>query len=161
MLFDIFKKNKSKKGTPLKYYIPNCKTYSGNDLFVTIYNDLDTDSFKDDVFAMMTYAYARRTIASFLFLQGHFNQEEMDYQQKIFQSLQHQTNASYEFQEETAAASIDFLKEYSSWFTKLNTGIATSLAVRGETVDSKSLGILQPVDTVKNLVTEACGKATW
>jgi hypothetical protein len=155
MLFDIFKKSKSEKGTPLKYYIPNCKTYSGDDLFVTIYNDLDTDSFKDDVFAMMTYAYARRTIASFLFLQGHFNQEEMDYQQAVFQSLQNQTNASVEFQEDTAAASIDFLKEYSSWFTKLNTGIATGLAVRGGTVDSKSSGILQPVDTVKYLVTKA------
>jgi len=158
MLFDIFKKSKSEKGTPLKYYIPNCKTYSGNDLFVTIYNDLDTDSFKDDVFAMMTYAYARRTIASFLFLQGHFNQEEMNYQQVIFQSIQNKTNASVEFQEDTAAASTAFLKEYSSWFTKINTGIAVTIAVRGGTVDSKSMGILQSVDKVKELVSNVSAK---
>jgi len=158
MLFDIFKKNRSEKGTPLKYYIPNCKTYSGDDLFVTIYNDLDTDSFKDDVFAMMTYAYARRTIASFLFLQGHFNQEEMNYQQVIFQSIQNKTNASVEFQEDTAAASTAFLKEYSSWFTKINTGIAVTIAVRGGTVDSKSMGILQSVDKVKELVSKVSAK---
>jgi hypothetical protein len=158
MLFDIFKKNTSEKGTPLKYYIPNCKRYSGNDLFVTIFNDLDTDSFKDDSFAMMTYAYARRTIASFLFLQGHFNQEEMDYQQTVFQSIQHNTNASYEFQEDTAAASLDFLQEYSSWFTKINTGMAVGLAVQGGTVDCKSMGILQSVDTVKDLVAQASAR---
>jgi len=138
--------------------IPNCNTYSGNDLFVTIYNDLDTDSFKDDVFAMMTYAYARRTIASFLFLQGHFNQEEMNYQQVIFQSIQNKTNASVEFQEDTAAASTAFLKEYSSWFTKINTGIAVTIAVRGGTVDSKSMGILQSVDKVKELVSKVSAK---
>jgi hypothetical protein len=158
MLFDIFKKSKSEKGTPLKHYISNCKKYSGDDLFVTIYNDLDTDSFKDDVFAMMTYAYARRTIASFLFLQGHFNQEEMNYQQVVFQSVQNQTNASYEFQEDTAAASREFLKEYSSWFTKINTGIAVTIAVRGGTVDSKSMGILQSVDKVKELVSKVSAK---
>lgn len=158
MLFDIFKKSKSEKGTPLKHYISNCKKYSGTDLFVTIYNDLDTDTFKDDVFAMMTYAYARRTIASFLYLQGHFNKEEMEYQQVMFKSLQIKTNTSYEFQEDTAAASIDFLKEYSSWFTKLNTGIAAGLAIGGGVPDSKSMGILQPVDTVKHLVSKASAK---
>jgi hypothetical protein len=154
MLFDIFKKNKSEKGTPLKYYIPNCKTYSGNDLFVTIYNDLDTDSFKDDVFAMMTYAYARRTIASFLYLQGHFNKEEIEYQQVIFKSLQNQTNASYEFQEDTAAASLDFLQEYSSWFTKIKIGSAVGAVISGNVVDNKSLGIQHSDDAIKNLVSK-------
>ena len=151
MLFDIFKKNKSEKGRPLKYYIPNCNTYSGNDLFVTIYNDLDTDAFKDDTFAKMTYAYARRTIASFLYLQGHFNREEMEYQQRIFQSFQHQTNASYEFQESTAAASDDFLKEYSSWFTKEKIQSAVSAVLGGKVQDNKSLGILNSVDFIKDL----------
>jgi hypothetical protein len=151
MLFDIFKNNKSEKGKPLKYYIHNCKTYSGNDLFVTIYNDLDTDSFKDDVFAKMTYAYARRTIASFLYLQGHFNKEELEYQQMIFQGFQNQTNASYEFQEATAAASLDFLKEYSSWFTKEKIQSAVGAAIGGKVQDNKSLGILNSVDFIKNL----------
>jgi hypothetical protein len=158
MLFDIFKKNQSEKGKPLKSYIPNCKEYSGDDLFVTIYNDLDTDTFKDDVFAMMTYAYARRTIASFLFLQGHLNQEEMNYQQTVFQSIQHKTNASREFQEATAAASLDFLKEYSSWFTQVNSGMAVGLAVYGGTVDIKSTGTSYSVDMVKNLVSKVAAK---
>ena len=158
MLFDIFKKANSEKGKPLKYYIPNCKKYRGADIFVKIYNDLDSDTFKNDVFAFMTYAYARRTVASFLFFQGHFNQEEMNYQQKVFQSIQHQTNASYDFQEDTAAASLEFLQEYSSWFTKQNCGIATGLAVSGTIVDCKAAGVLQSANEVQRRVTEACNR---
>ncbi|MCP4596144.1 hypothetical protein [Neptuniibacter sp.] len=152
MLFDIFSKEEKNNETPLKIYIKNCNKYRGDDVFVTIWNDLDTDSFTGDTFAEMTYAYTRRTIAAFLYLQGHFNAEEIGYQQEVFQAFQHRTNASYDFQEATAAASIDFLIEYSTWFTKERIQSAVGAVIGGQVVDNKSMGIFHSADTIMNMV---------
>jgi hypothetical protein len=150
--FDIFGKKESKSGHPLKHYIPNCGNYRGDDIFVTIWNDLDTDAFKDDSFAKMTYAYARRSIAAFLYLQGHFNAEEMEYQQKVFRAFQLSTDASYDFQEATAAASFDFLTEYSSWFTKKREQSAVTAVIGGQVPDTKSIGKLNSAGAIMELV---------
>ena len=155
MLFNIFgKKKNDNQRRPLKNYIPNCKPYYGTDLFVTINNDLNTEAFKDDKFAFMTYAYARRSIACFLYLQGHFDATEISYQQGIFQAIQGQTSADYQFQEDAGAAGLIFLQEYSNFFTKECVNKVTSLVIRGEINDAKSEGTLFPDATVIANVTK-------
>lgn len=148
MKFNIFEKKENKSRLPLNHYISNCKKYYGDDMFVTIWNDLDTDTFLGDPFAEMTYAYSRRTIGALLYLQGHFNAKEVAIQQEVFQNFQVKTDASYEFQESAGAASCDFLKEYSDWFTKEKIGVIVSMVISGKAVDLKSMGLFRSADDV-------------
>lgn len=150
-LFNLFKKNKNNNRKPLKYYVKNCKPFNGDYMFITIMNDLNMD-YQGDKFAIMTYGYARRTVAAILYAQGFLNANEMVYQQEMFQKCQLMTETDYDFQEDAAAASHEFLREYSDWFTPQKAKFITSLAVGGNMIDIKSLGHTFNDQTVMEII---------
>lgn len=95
--------------------------------FGNIYNDLGESTISYDTpLLLMSYAYARRTAAAGLFLQGIFNKNMFDYVQQIFKSFQINTIHTIEFQIQAAKESDILLQSYDSRLTKdVNTFIVS------------------------------------
>lgn len=140
------------KKTPLKNYINNYGKYTVNNMFSSIMNALDSE-YDEDKFVLMTYAYARREIAVYLYIQGWFGREDIKYQQQMFQGMQIRTNVSKQFQIDAANAALEFLKGYSDWFTIEKANFIVPLVINeGYIPDAKSMGLLHPDLVVMELV---------
>lgn len=91
-------------------------------IFANINNDLNESATnyldKYSPLALMAYAYARRTAAEGLLLQGVFTREDYNYVSKMFQKMQLQTGHTVEFQEEAAKQALEFLKSYDKRIDK-------------------------------------------
>lgn len=88
-------------------------------IFANINNDLN-EAMSDEcnIMIKMAYGYARRIVASALFLQGVFSYEDFEHANKIFNLLQLQTGQSVEFQEEAYMQAIELLESYDRRFNK-------------------------------------------
>lgn len=101
-------------------------------IFANIMNDLGEYSKEygpndqhDNILRFMAYAYARRTAAAGLFLQGHWSREYYDYSSSFFKSVQLSTGQSVEFQENAAEQSIELLMSYDKRLDKKIIGLIT------------------------------------
>ncbi|MDR3177747.1 MAG: hypothetical protein LBT96_02065 [Campylobacteraceae bacterium] len=104
------------------------------DLFANISNDLgaycktisvDTE----DKLRLMAYAYARRTAAAGLYLQGIFDKSQFAHVQNIFKTLQLTTGRTKEFQIMAAQQARELLLSYDKRLTNEVINVLTSLAV--------------------------------
>ena len=120
------KKKKKKKGT-LKEIIEK-KSSVSQGVFGNINNDLNEGLHNggysienihdyDDKLILMSYAYARRTVAAGLVLQGTFSIQDFQQAQKIFQIIQVETIHTKEFQELASALGHDYILSYDKQLT--------------------------------------------
>lgn len=153
MKFDLFKsQTENYTKTPLKNFIENYGVYDEGNMFSSIFNSLDTD-YGEDKFALMTYAYVRRQLAAYLYIQGWFGREEINYQQQIFKAMQLRTNVSKQFQIDAANAGTEFLNGYSDWFSPEKANFVLPRVINeGHIPDRKSMGELYPDDVVMRAV---------
>jgi len=90
-------------------------------VFGNINNDLNdfsaTYEYENNILMKMAYAYARRSVAAGLFLQGVFSREDYQQASTIFKILQRQTGQSVEFQQEASNQALELLFSYSSRLT--------------------------------------------
>ena len=100
-------------------------------VFGNINNDLNdfsaTYEYENNILMKMAYAYARRSVAAGLFLQGVFSREDYQQASTIFKILQRQTGQSVEFQQEASNQALELLFSYSSRLT--NTMISNIVTV--------------------------------
>lgn len=86
--------------------------------FGNINNDLNdfslTSEFENNILMKMAYAYARRSVAAGLFLQGVFSRQDYQRASTIFKILQRETGQSVEFQKEASNQASELLFSYSS-----------------------------------------------
>lgn len=91
-------------------------------LFVDIMNDLGEsaeDIMNDSNLIQMAYAYARRSAAIALYLQGLIDQDIFDHNLSFFKAVQAKTEHSVEFQEESFSESIEYMQTYSPIITRM------------------------------------------
>lgn len=89
-------------------------------LFANIMNDLgeyakeyaENDQ-QYNILRLMAYAYARRTAAAGLYLQGYLDRENYNHVSKFFKAIQQTTGFSREFQIEAAQQAIEYLLQYN------------------------------------------------
>ena len=97
-------------------------------IFANINNDLNDHLPPDSPpIIMMAYAYARRTAAAGLFLQGVFDRDVYNHASNIFKSMQLQTNHTIEFQQEAAQQAFELLHSYDSFLDKKDIMMMTSM----------------------------------
>ena len=103
-------------------------------VFANIMNDLGEYSKEhgsydqqNNILRFMAYAYARRTAAAGLFLQGYWSREYYDHASNFFKSAQLSTGQSVEFQENAAKQSMEFLLSYDQRLNKNLVGQITSV----------------------------------
>jgi hypothetical protein len=101
--------------------------------FANIMNDLGEYSKEhgsydqqNNILRFMAYAYARRTAAAGLFLQGYWSREYYDHASNFFKSAQLSTGQSVEFQENAAKQSMEFLLSYDQRLNKNLVGPITA-----------------------------------
>lgn len=102
-------------------------------VFANIMNDLGEYSKEygsydqhNNILRFMAYAYARRTAAAGLFLQGYWSREYYDHASNFFKSAQLLTGQSVEFQENAAKQSMEFLLSYDQRLNKNLVGSITA-----------------------------------
>lgn len=97
-----------------------------NDLneYFTEDNDLNSNSDYEHKLLHMSYAYARRTAAAGLVLQGVFSINDFNHAQKVFKITQQLTIHTKEFQDEAYSNAIDYIMSYDD---KLNIEILTEI----------------------------------
>lgn len=129
------------------------KTNHVDDIFVTIYKDLDFLVDEDTPYIIfMAYAYARRAAAAGLFLQGIFSRDEYLSVERMFQSYQQLTGSSVEFQDEACRQAVDLLKTYDERLTYEFCGLMVMLAKNENTIEAKSVFGTIPYEHVILLV---------
>ena len=103
-------------------------------VFADIMNDLGEYSKEhgsydqqNNILRFMAYAYARRTAAAGLFLQGYWSREYYDHASNFFKSAQLSTGQSVEFQENAAKQSMEFLLSYDQRLNKNLVGQITAV----------------------------------
>lgn len=102
--------------------------------FGNISNDLgDSVANLKTPMLQMAYAYARRSAAAGLFLQGGFDRNTFNYVQQIFESFQLTTNHSRKFQEDAAAQSLELMQSYDFLLTKDVIAFITAMALHNHT----------------------------
>ena len=93
------------------------KNNTRDGIFGNINNDLNdfsmTSEFENNMLMKMAYAYARRSVAAGLFLQGVFSRQDYKQASTIFKILQRQTGQSVEFQKEASNQALELLFSYS------------------------------------------------
>lgn len=91
------------------------------------------NAFMDEPLLMMAYAYARRTAAAGLFLQGHQSLDDYNYVQGMFEKVQMiiDDHSTIEFHTEAANQAEEILKKYYSKFTKVNIALLIFTASQG------------------------------
>lgn len=77
---------------------------------------------------IMAYAYARRSAAAALYIQGLCDKDAFNHVESIFKALQQQTGHTVEFQEQAAAKCSEFLQSYNYAITMLFTKKALQIA---------------------------------
>lgn len=92
---------------------------------------------------LMAYAYARRSAAAALYVQGICNKDIFNHVQAVFKSLQLKTGQTVEFQKQAAAQSSEFLQSYhyaiTTFFEKKVTQIAIEYDVSGDRLSDGEL----------------------
>lgn len=102
--------------------------------FANINNDLNESiDLSLPPLIVMAYAYARRTAAAGLFLQGVFSLENYLHASNMFKRYQLLTGQSYEFQEEAAAQADELLQSYDERLDRTTNTLITTLVERGGT----------------------------
>ncbi len=105
----------------------------------------------------MAYAYARRTAAAGLFLQGVFSRQDYQHAQKIFQSIQIQTIHTVDFQEDAADIAAKFLLSYDCRLTKELSSILIMLATQEGVVSLYDQGRQLTFDQLYPSIEKAMG----
>lgn len=98
------------------------KTNQTGYIFADIMNDLGEsveDIMKESNLIQMTYAYARRSAATALFLQGIIDQDAFDHNLSFFKAIQAKTEHSVEFQEQSFTESIEYMQTYNPIITRM------------------------------------------
>lgn len=102
---------------------------------------------------VMAYAYARRTAAAAMYIQGLYDRDAFAYVQSMFVNFQKNTDGSVEFQEAAAVESYDFMQTYSTQINGLLTKglimIARDYDVSGNRLDDADL-FKEVIDTLHN-----------
>jgi len=103
-------------------------------IFANIMNDLGEYSKKYgendkqyNVLRFMAYAYARRTAAAGLYLQGYWNRKYYNHVSDFFKSAQLFTGQSFEFQEDAGSQSVELLMSYDQRLNKSLVGQITTV----------------------------------
>ncbi len=120
-LNNLFKKNKSiEEEKSLVHYVE--KLDKQESIFINIMNDLEKyiekSGMKSTNIHKMAYAYARRSAAAGLCIQGIWGEEEYIYTCNIFLNFQQITEHSIEFQEKAADQAVELFQSYDSRFTR-------------------------------------------
>lgn len=124
-----------------------------NDLgeYAKEYGELDLES---NSIRFMAYAYARRTAAAGLYLQGYWNREYYNHASQFFKSTQLTTGYSKEFQEKAAEESIELLLTYSLRLSKNMISKITSAVELNKVVPAYENKIHYDFDRVLDLFEE-------
>jgi len=150
---DILKNNK--KSSSLLSEVQK-KENSEYGVFVNITNDLSDLSenyeLDNDPLILMAYAYARRSAAAGLYLQGLCGKDVFDYVQNIFLHCQHKTEQSKEFQIEAANQSGELLLSYSPLLTEISISILMGLVRSGNVDALQKNGKTCTVDQLFNMI---------
>jgi vacuolar-type H+-ATPase subunit F/Vma7 len=120
-------------------------------IFANINNDLN-ECIRDSYFPIlikMAYAYARRTAAAGLFLQGVFNRENYNQASAIFKGMQIQTEQTVEFQEDAAKQASELLESYDKRLNKQAIVAITSMVENNQTPEVYGKNII-PYDVIIN-----------
>ena len=91
-------------------------------LFIDIMNDIGEsveDIMEASKLIQMTYAYARRSAATALYLQCIIDQDMFDHNMSFFKAVQVKTEHSADFQEQSFSDAIEFMQSYSPIITRL------------------------------------------
>ena len=103
-------------------------------VFGRIQNDLalyiESVGENEDGLRKMAYAYARRTSAAGLYLQGIWNKEEYDYSSSMFKKFQMVTGHTTEFQMQ---ANQQALELYESYDRRLTHELTSAIIISAET----------------------------
>jgi hypothetical protein len=120
-------------------------------IFVNINNDLgdfiEANEDCDDLLKM-AYAYARRTAAAGMFIQGVIDREVYDYVSQNFKNFQLATDHTVEFQESACRQAEELIESYTDLFDKESLGVLVTLVERG--LDNSFLNG-QPQDFMKTV----------
>lgn len=111
-------------------------------IFANINNDLNESIsfFQHQPLILMAYAYARRTVAAGLFLQGVFNREHYSQASQVFRAIQLQTGHTVEFQEEAARQANELLSSYDLRIDKQIVSFITMLVELNQTSEQYTDG---------------------
>lgn len=105
----------------------------------------------------MSYAYARRSAAAALYIQGLFQRADYEHAVAMFKGLQYQTGHTVEFQEAAAADASEFLKSYhyliTSFFEKKSIQIANEYEIPAERISDADL-FARVIETAHEELTE-------
>lgn len=132
-------------------------------IFGNINNDLNdtmvelgysVDNLNDnEKLILMSYAYARRTAAAGLVLQGVFSIQDFQHAQKTFQAIQVQTIHTREFQELASSLAGSYIMSYDGRLTvdMLNKILIPVLQNHSDDVKTaKDLGVLYSYEDIIN-----------
>ena len=126
-------------------------------VFANLMNDLGTYiervGLGEDKLRMMSYAYARRSAAAGLCAQGAWGQEEMEYQQKMFLSMQQSTGQTVEFQKLASYQAMELMQSYDPRFNQSLVSSIVSLMLSDTIELPKDAGIFRTYDEVIELFT--------
>jgi hypothetical protein len=124
-------------------------------VFANMMNDLGTYIDRvgpdEDKLRMMAYAYARRNAAAGLCAQGAWGQQEMDYQQNMFVSLQQTTGHTVEFQKQAAHQAFELMQSYDQRLSRALMSYIVTLMLSDSTKKAKDDGTFMTVDEVIEL----------
>lgn len=113
---------------------------------------------------VMAYAYARRTAAAAMYIQGMYDRDTFAYVQSMFVNFQYKTDGSVEFQEAAAAESDDFMQTYSPQINGLLTKgiitIARDYDVSGNHLDDADL-FKEVIDTIYQAQMDAASASAF
>ena len=98
------------------------------------------DANDEEKLIKMSYAYARRTAAAGLFLQGVFSRQDFQHAQQFFQAIQIQTIHTVDFQEDAADIATKFLLSYDSRLTKKLSTNLVLIAMEEEAISLYDMG---------------------
>ena len=96
--------------------------------FINIYRDLGEQvPLSGNPALLMAHAYALRTAAAGLFLQGIFDREAYDEASNMFKDMQLHTDQTVKFQEAAANEACELLASYDARLTKETVTVMTSM----------------------------------
>lgn len=132
--------------------IVNRKNQTGY-LFGNIINDLGESVeviMQNSKLIQMTYAYARRSAATVLYIQGVIDLNAYDHNLAFFKSMQLTTGHTVEFQEQAFSDSVDYMQTYSPAITRLLIQTAAAIAQSPSRIPPK--GIFSDSKIIKILI---------
>jgi hypothetical protein len=100
----------------------------------------------------MAYAYARRTVAAGLFLQGVFSREHYAQASKMFKVYQMNTGHSVEFQEEASRQAEELLSSYDPRLDKQAIVFITTIVERNQTPEKYDGIICKTYDFIMDML---------